>query len=96
MAAPLSRVSWNLYLIGCAFNFSHMFWGPRALFLIEEMGSLGKHPPDSGKRVASPTQDDNVGLMEKWMKLHITRSVLADIPGFICFTAAFLLSRPFR
>ncbi|RMD41941.1 hypothetical protein DV735_g3176, partial [Chaetothyriales sp. CBS 134920] len=81
--AALSLSARRLYAVGLVFNVSHMLWAPHALDLMETMS--GQRP---NKR---SDEEDNIDLLNKWLRMHTTRSLLVDVPGWLCFTAAFLL-----
>lgn len=91
--SPLSTTARHLYTAGLVFSVGHMLFGPRALDLMETIGSLGEkaNKPESEKK-----QHDNLYLLSTWLQLHLTRSFLADVPGWLCFTTAFLLSAKLR
>ncbi|KAL1899189.1 hypothetical protein Sste5346_003111 [Sporothrix stenoceras] len=85
----LTPAARHFYTAGLVFSVGHMLFGPRALDLMETIGSLGEkaNRPDSEKK-----QHNNLHLLSTWLQLHLTRTFLADVPGWLCFTAAFLLS----
>lgn len=88
--APAARY---FYTAGLVFSIGHMLFGPRALDLMETIGKLGdKANTETGKADNLDKTQDNLSLLQKWLTLHTTRSFTADIPGWLCFTAAFLLS----
>ena len=83
---PLTGTSRYLYLAGLVFNVGHMLWAPRAKALMEEIGGIRSRGDVSA-------EGDNVALLGSWLRLHVTRSILADFPSWVCFTAGFLLTR---
>lgn len=104
-AAPaLPRASRYFYAAGLVFSIGHMLWGPQAKDLMERLGRLGKYSsrPTTDERDGKSKDDedskdnkDNVALLGQWLRLHATRSLVADVPGWLCFTAAFVLSHRF-
>lgn len=74
-----------LYTAGLVFSVGHMLFGPRAKNLMETIGGLGEKANGERKR-------ENLYLIQTWLQLHVTRTFFADVPGWLCFTAAFLLS----
>ncbi|KJR79974.1 uncharacterized protein SPSK_00601 [Sporothrix schenckii 1099-18] len=85
--APAAR---RLYIAGLVCSVGHMLFGPRALDLMQTIGALGGK---AGKDTETPEKKhDNLHLLQTWLQLHLTRTFLADVPGWLCFTGAFLLS----
>ena len=85
----LVPVAHYLFTAGLIFSVGHMVFGPRALDLMESIGGLGE-------KANSEKKHDNLNLLQTWLQLHVTRTFLADVPGWLCFTAAFLLSARLR
>ncbi|CAK7208790.1 hypothetical protein SCUCBS95973_000226 [Sporothrix curviconia] len=88
--APLVPVTRYLYAAGLIFSVGHMVFGPVAKDLMDTIGGLGDKPPVAEPRDAS--KKDNLELLKVWLRLHVTRTFVADVPGWLCFTAAFLQS----
>ncbi|CAK7201903.1 hypothetical protein SEUCBS139899_004618 [Sporothrix eucalyptigena] len=80
-----------LYTAGLVFSIGHMVFGPRAKDLMETIGALGDKAT-----VKRDDKEDNLTLLQQWLRLHLTRTFVADVPGWLCFTAAFLLSARLR
>ncbi|CAK7222275.1 hypothetical protein SBRCBS47491_004810 [Sporothrix bragantina] len=93
-AAPLVPAARYLYTAGLVFSVGHMVFGPVSKDLMETIGGLGGKPPVTESR--DPAKKDNLDLLKTWLRLHVTRTFVADVPGWLCFTAAFLLSARLR
>ncbi|CAK7241332.1 MAG: hypothetical protein STHCBS139747_002793 [Sporothrix thermara] len=99
VAAFLVPAARHLYTAGLVFSVGHMVFGPTAKDLMETIGGLGDKQPavTTGGRDAAPSGGkDNLELLRDWLRLHVTRSFVADIPSWLCFTSAFLLSARLR
>lgn len=78
----------GFYLAGLVFSVGHMLWAPRAKGLMEEIGGVRGDGEGDGEG-----EGDSVELLGQWLRLHVVRSLVADFPGWVCFTAGFLLTR---
>ncbi|KAK1749560.1 hypothetical protein QBC47DRAFT_354863 [Echria macrotheca] len=75
----------KLHVAGLMLSAAHMFWAPRAKALMEEIGEE-----------CTTGDKDRIGMLRTWLRLHVARSLLADLPSWICFAGAFLLSKRAR
>ena len=74
---PGKQSGW--YAIGAGFSMAHFLFVPAASRLINAM-----------------IEDENKGqswkTMQKWLRMHAIRSVIVDLPGWLCFLTAVLQS----
>lgn len=59
---------------------------------VNETGTGDRDKTVSGKTGA----DDGPCLLQAWLNVHVVRSLLADVPGWLYFAAGFLLQQPFQ
>ncbi|KAK4217475.1 hypothetical protein QBC37DRAFT_414589 [Rhypophila decipiens] len=79
-----ARVAAGFYLAGLVFSVIHFPFGPRA------MGFLKRVREDSGSD-DDPAQD-NTASMSSWLRINAIRGVVADVPSWVCYFAAFLFA----
>ncbi|KAI1420995.1 hypothetical protein F5Y12DRAFT_770330 [Xylaria sp. FL1777] len=63
------------YLAGALFSALHFAFGPRDLAIIKRMNEKEK---DNGKAMAD------------WVRMNLVRGVMAEVPSWLCFFAAFI------
>ncbi|KAI1416805.1 hypothetical protein F5Y13DRAFT_100747 [Hypoxylon sp. FL1857] len=73
-----------LYLASVVFNAMHFAFGPRDLALINVVMDETKVDADKGK--------DNCTAMGDWVSLNVVRALVADLPGWICSFAGFMMA----
>lgn len=84
---PLKRNSWiaaAFYLAGLCFSMLHMAFGPSAMKL------LGEVRDDKG--VDGDIITDNTAKIMSWLRINMIRGMVADVPSWICYFAAFMLA----
>ncbi|KAJ7612450.1 hypothetical protein DFH06DRAFT_148892 [Mycena polygramma] len=65
----------KFYWLGVFFTVAHFFYARRALRLLKAI----REGEPAGKTTVS---------MAEWLKMHQGRTIIADLPSFICFTIA--------
>ncbi|KAF2170722.1 hypothetical protein M409DRAFT_63803 [Zasmidium cellare ATCC 36951] len=73
--ANVSAARW--YLAGSIFSFLHFAFGCKALRLLAQMAS------DDAKNRKS-----NIESVAQWLRMHRMRTLLTDLPAFVCFIVA--------
>jgi hypothetical protein len=68
----------GLYLAGALFSIAHFCWGP-SMFAI--LGRIG-----DAKTAGVPNED----ALETWLPRHHSRTLLVNVPAFLCIFAATL------
>ncbi|KAJ7765417.1 hypothetical protein DFH07DRAFT_916324 [Mycena maculata] len=63
------------YWMGVGFTVAHFLYGPKAMRLLAAIQAGGQ----DGKATKP---------MGEWLRMHLTRIIIADLPAFICFTVA--------
>ncbi|KAK3318102.1 hypothetical protein B0H66DRAFT_532616 [Apodospora peruviana] len=79
-----ARVAAGFYLAGLAFSVIHFPFGPRAMSLLKRVRE------DSGND--SDATQDNTSSMVSWLRVNAIRGVVADVPSWVCYFAAFLFA----
>ncbi|OBT75966.1 hypothetical protein VF21_05748 [Pseudogymnoascus sp. 05NY08] len=72
-----SQAAFILYVLGLFFSIGHMFWGPRAMYLLNSIKT------EEGGR--------STEIIRTWCRMNIIRGFLVDVPAWACFLAGFLL-----
>lgn len=74
----------NWYRAGLVFSILHFAWGYRAMWLLGTIRNDGNDDEDERK--------DNVAHMKAWLQVNAWRGGLADLPSWLCYFVAFMLS----
>ncbi|KAF2154755.1 hypothetical protein K461DRAFT_275914 [Myriangium duriaei CBS 260.36] len=69
------------YLAGSFFALAHFFFAPKAKRLLEQMSSQ-----------SPASKETNIEAVNQWLQMHYIRSVVADIPAFVCFLRAAMIA----
>ncbi|KAK0618508.1 hypothetical protein B0T17DRAFT_538108 [Bombardia bombarda] len=82
-----ARAAAAFYLAGLVFSVIHFPFGPRAMSLLKRIRK------DTGGVEADvdPAQD-NTASMASWLRINAIRGVVADVPSWVCYFAAFLFA----
>lgn len=75
-----SREARNLYFAGAAFSIAHFCWGPSMFRILARIGD------------AKTAGVANEAALESWLPRHHQRTLLVNIPAFLCIFAATLVS----
>ncbi|WEW55375.1 hypothetical protein PRK78_000805 [Emydomyces testavorans] len=75
-----SRAARNLYLAGAVFSIAHFCWGPTMFALLGRIGDV---------KTAGVRNED---ALKEWMRKHRARTLLVNIPAFLCILAATLIT----
>ena len=74
------------YLAGTVFNAMHFAFAPRDMGLMDVITDESK--VDAGK------EKDNCTAMANWVRMNVTRGLVADLPALICNLFGLVLSLP--
>ncbi|KAI1120769.1 hypothetical protein F5Y10DRAFT_289320 [Nemania abortiva] len=80
--APQARAAAVFYLAGLIFSTLHLLFGPAAMAHLDHLGA--------DKGLDSDPRADNTASIVAWLKINTIRGLVADIPSWICYLAAFL------
>lgn len=72
------------YLAGTVFNAMHFAFAPRDLALMDVITDESNVDAGKGK--------DNCTAMTNWVRMNVTRGLVADLPAFICNLFGLVLS----
>ncbi|KAH6648031.1 hypothetical protein BKA67DRAFT_649683 [Truncatella angustata] len=73
------NASWHWYAAGTAFAVAHFAFAPRIISVVQSL-TENRHPKQGNRD------------LKKWLDIHVVRSILADLPAWICFVVATLTS----
>ncbi|OQD64682.1 hypothetical protein PENPOL_c007G05840 [Penicillium polonicum] len=73
-----SRETRNLYLVGALFSVAHFCWGPAMFAILGRIGDV--------KSPGVPNED----ALKEWLPKHRTRTLLVNVPAFLCILGATL------
>ncbi|KND88250.1 hypothetical protein TOPH_07110 [Tolypocladium ophioglossoides CBS 100239] len=73
-----SREVRSLYLAGALLSIAHFCWGPTMFAILRRIGD--------SKTAGAPNED----ALETWLPKHHSRTLLVNVPAFLCIFAATL------
>ncbi|KAJ5861076.1 uncharacterized protein N7529_008386 [Penicillium soppii] len=75
-----SREARNFYLAGALFSIAHFCWGPTMFAILGRIGDA--------KSAGVP----NENALKEWLPKHRARTLLVNIPAFVCILGATLVT----
>jgi hypothetical protein len=75
-----SREARTLYFAGALFSIAHFCWGPTMFALLGRIGDV----KSAGVR--------NEDALKEWLPRHRSRTLLVNVPAFLCVLAATLVT----
>lgn len=70
----------NLYFAGALFSIAHFCWGPTMFAILRRIGDV---------KTAGVRNED---ALQEWLPKHRTRTLLVNVPAFLCILAATLVT----
>ncbi|KAI0007056.1 hypothetical protein F4779DRAFT_593484 [Xylariaceae sp. FL0662B] len=80
----INSVGSGFYAAGIFFSVMHFAFGPRDVALMNTITDYDAVDRDKGK--------DNCTAIADWVRLNVVRGLTADLPGWICYFVAFMIS----
>ncbi|KAI1077063.1 hypothetical protein F5B20DRAFT_553105 [Whalleya microplaca] len=80
----ISRLGSGFYAAGLCFSLMHFAFAPRDMALMSTITDHQAVNRDKGK--------DNCTAIADWVRLNVTRGLIADLPGWICYFVGFMVS----
>jgi hypothetical protein len=75
-----TREARNLYFAGALFSIAHFCWGPTMFAILGRIGDV--------KSAGVPNED----ALKEWLPRHRARTLLVNVPAFLCILAATLVT----
>lgn len=79
-----ARVAAGFYLTGLLFSVLHFPFGPSAMACLKRVAD--------NKGVEGDEKADNTASMVSWLRINLTRGLVADLPSWACYFVAFMFS----